>query len=314
MPDISQLLSASHVAMANEGKRAEDQFSGSALLTFLKKKGGVKVVPWGTTLQLTLDYRRNPGAEFIATDLSGTSLAKTEVLTTAEYSEGQIVVPITWTFADEAKNPSMNQKVNLVTSLLENADTSHDDLIEEALFGSTTNGFIGLQTLLPDNGQGSPGGINATTDTWWRHYTANYFDDGSDIQSALGLAMSTAGKSSGGAQPDLIVSGPTPYNLYEGSLQPLVRISEVETGKMGFKALKFRDADVIFSQYGDEDRFAGIRCKNTKLYMAKGFARKMGDEIEITNQTAKTKKLYTMLQFATNNKSRSFVLTETTAP
>jgi hypothetical protein len=236
------------------------------------------------------------------------------VLTTAEYSEGQLVVPITWTFADEAKNTSPNQKVNLVSSLIENAMTSHDDLLEEKMFATTTNGFIGLNTLLVDNGQGSPGGINAAVETWWRHYTATYYDDGSDIQSAFGLAMSSAGKSSGGGQPDLIVSGPTPYNLYEGSLQPLVRISEVETGKMGFKALKFRDADVIFSQYGDEDRFAGIRTKNTKLYMAKGFARKMGDEIEITNQTAKTKKLYTMLQLATNNKSRSFVLTETAAP
>ncbi len=312
--DISQLMAVSYPAVANEANKPENQFKGNAYLDFLRKKGGIKTVSWGDDLELTLDYQRNQGAEFIATDISSTSLQLTDVLTAAKYGEGQIIVPITWSFAQEAKNNSETKKVEFVASLIENALVSHDDLLEQALFTTNTNGFLGLVGVLPDNGQGSPGGIDAGTETWWRHFTSTFYDDGSDIVAKLTIAMKTAAKGSGGQMPNLISTGAITHSLYEGTQQPLIRYESVETADSGFKALKFMTADVIFSQHADDDRIHGIHTRNTKLYMAKGAARRMGKEIEITNQPGRSKKLYTMCQFATNNKSRNFVLTETAAP
>jgi hypothetical protein len=311
MPDISQLIASSYEAVANEANKPENQFRANAFLDFIKKKGGVKTIPWGSTLELTLDYQRNPGAEFIATDLSATSLAKTETLTAASYTEGQIVVPVTWTFADEAKNSSTNRKVDFVAALLENAMVSHDDLIEEALCAtSATNGFNALATLFPTTGQGSPGGVDSGTETWWRHHAAAYAANGSDIVAVLTLAMKTSAKGSGGAMPNLVLCGIEGHNLYEGSQQTYVRYTDSRTADGAFVALKLMNSDVIFSEQGNANRIYGINTKNTKLYMAKGASRRMGKEVEITNQPGYSKKMYSMLQFATNNKSRNFVVYE----
>src|SRR5690606_23740695 len=133
------------------------------------------------------------------------------------------------------------------------ANESHDDLLEQALFGGTTQGFLGLQSLLPDTGQGSPGGINAALDTWWRHGTYNYYDDGSDIVAKLTYALKVAAKGSGGAEPNLIVAGVDPHNLDEGAVQPQIRFKRSEVGDGMFVALQVGKSDFVFSQYGPED-------------------------------------------------------------
>lgn len=312
MPDISQLIASSYQAVQNEANKPENQFKSNAALDFMKKKGAIKTVPWGSKLEWTLDYQRNPGAEIIATDVSQTSLAKTEVLTAAEYEEGQIIVPVTWTFADEAKNPTTNQKVNFVAALLENAMVSHDDLVEEAILSATaTNGLNSFQALFPTSGQGAPGGIDSSVETWWRHHAAAYAANGSDIVAVLTLAMKTAAKGSGGMLPNLLIGGIEPHNLYEGSQQTFVRYAPADTADGTFVALKVMKQDFIFSEKADDNRVFGIQTKNTQIRMAKGAARRMGKETEITNQPGYTKKMYTMLQLATNNKSRNFCLYET---
>ena len=310
MPDIAQLTAVSYPAVLNESGKAANQFAESALLNLMKKKGAIKTEPFGTVIEHTLDYQRNPGAEFIATDITGTSLAKTESITAAQYAEGQIVVPVTWTFADEAKNPSLNQKINFVTQLLESALTSHDDLLEEALFASSTNGFLGLPGLFPSGGQGSPGGIDAATEAWWRHYSSTFASNGSDIVAKLTAAMKAAAKGSGGAMPDIIVSGDAPHTLYEGTQQAYIRYENVDSANAGFKTLMFGPATYIFSQYGSDTIIHGFNSKHVKLRMAKGASRRMGDKMELQNQPGYTRKLYTMCQLTTNNKSRGFYLSQ----
>src|SRR5690606_41324501 len=141
--------------------------------------------PSSTLFPYTTLFRSNPGAQLLGTDVATTALTKTEVLTAAEYSEGIISVPINWTKADEVKNSSENAKIKLVTALITNALESHDDLLEEALMATSTNGFLGFQSIVPDSGEGTVGGIDASVETWWRNYTSTYRDDGSDIQAQM---------------------------------------------------------------------------------------------------------------------------------
>ena len=310
MPDISQILASSYPAVLNDSGKAANHFAENALLSLMKKKGAIKTEPFGTVLEHTLDYQRSPGAEFIATDIGGTSLAKTETITAAQYDPGQIIVPVTWTFADEAKNPSVNQKINFVTQLIEGALTSHDDLVEEALFAASTNGFLGLPGLFPSSGQGTVGGINAATDAWWRHYSTTYLGAGTDLVAKLTAATKAAAKGSGGAMPDIIVSGDAAHTLYEGTQQGLIRYENVESANAGFKTLMFGPATFIFSQYGSDTAIHGFNSKFVKLRMAKGASRRMGDKVELQGQPAYTQKMYTMLQLTTNNKSRAFYMSQ----
>jgi len=304
---IAQGLAVSYAAVAK--KKAENQWAESGFLRELERQKGIKHESFGPTIEEPLDYRRNPGAGFLATDLAPTSLTKTEVLTALSYDPGQLSVPMVWSKADEAKNPSENQKVALIKSIIENGLESHDDLVEEALFATSTEGFLGLLTIFPDSGEGTVGGVSATAEAWHRHYSTTYASAGTNIQSKLAMAFNEAAKSSGGAMPSLIVSDGASQGIYEGSIQANQRFVDTKEADAGFKVLAFKTARFVFSQYGGT-RIYGFNPKHTYLKVSKDAFREKGETSEIQNSNGYVCKIYSMLQFVTRNKSRGFVLTQ----
>lgn len=311
MPTISQILAASYPAVVNAKNKAANQFAESALLREFERQKFIQRKSLGPTIEHTLDFVRNPGTDFLATDMTSTSLSKVEVLTAASYTPGALSVPIVWSKADEAKNPSENQKIALVTSLIDNSQTSHDDALEEALFSTSTDGFLGLQNILPDSGQGSPGGIDAATDIWWRNFTTTYLANGTDIIAKMATAWNTAAKGSGGSAPTLIVSGASEQALYEGALQPQERFLNTSEADGGFKMLAFKTARFVFSQYGASGAGAQmyfLSPKHFHLLVSKEAYKDKGETIEIPSAQGYVCKLFSLLQFTTSNKSRGSVL------
>ena len=304
---ISQILAASYPAVANEKNKPMNQWAENAFLRELEAQGAIKRISFGPTLEHTLDYQSNPGASFLATDFQTTSLAKVEVLTAASYDPGQLSVPITWSKGDEARNPSENQKVALVSSLLDNAFTSHDSLIEENLFGTSNDGFLGMASIIPDDGQGTPGGISAVTESWWRNYSTTYLANFTDIEAQMTVAWNTASKGTGGAAPTLIVSGSDAQAGYESTLQTFQRFIDTSEADGGFKKLAFKTSRYIFSQFGDDHMYF-LNPKFFRLNVSKEAYRMKGETIEIPNANGYVVKIYSMLQTTTNNKSRLAVL------
>jgi hypothetical protein len=305
---VSQIVAASYPAVLNEKRKAANQWAENAAMRAFQKQGFIKRVDFGTILEHTLDYRRNSGVTTLANDFDQVSLAKVDVLTAAQFDPAQMSVPITWSKADEAKNPSQNQKIALVKTLLENGIESHDDKMEELIFGATENGFLGLQSLVPDSGQGSPGGINAAVETWWRNHTSDYASSGADIVATLATAFDDVIKGSGGQQPTLLVSGSEAHAIYEDTLTDNKRYVNIGEGDAGFKALMFRGCPWIFSQYGGT-RIYGLN-KSYRLNVSKDAFRTRGETIEIPAVNGYVTKLFTMFQATTDNKSRLLVITQ----
>src|SRR6202790_5249772 len=182
---IGQLAAVSYPGVQNEKNKAANQWAESALLHNWESMGYIKRIAFGPTIEETLDYQRNPGTVIQATELQPLSLSKTEVMTAASYTPAEVTAPVTWSKKDEACNSSEVQKIALVTGLLDNGFESHDDILETDVFLGTTNGFIGLKTLIPFNpAVGSVGGIDPAGNTFWRNQTATYVDD-TDIESAF---------------------------------------------------------------------------------------------------------------------------------
>lgn len=248
----------------------------------------------------------------MASDQDAASLVKTEVITSAVYDIAQLNVPVTWTKGDDAKNPTESQKIALVKSLLENAINSHDDLIEQSIFTTSAVGGIevnGLDTLVPTTGQGTVGGIDASVETWWRNQADTYVD-GSDIEAAMTSVWNTAAKGTGATLvPKVLISGSTPNSLYEAQLQALQRYSDSNIGAGGFKALKFKDADFIFSQYGGTTIYF-LNPKNYQLVVSKQYFRDKGSTYDVPGQNAFYFLIYSALQFVVNNKSRLAALAQ----
>lgn len=301
---VTQQVAVSYNAVLAAMKgAAENQWAESAFMRELERQGAIKVSNFGNQLDVPLDYRRNPGTKFLATDLETVSTSKTEVITSALYDIAELVSPIVWSTKDEVMNPSENQKVDLVEQILTNGIESHDDLIEDKLFETSTNGFLGLKTLIPDNGQSSCGGIDSTDETMWRSQNATYVDD-TDIENAFTTVWNACAKGSGSKRmPTGMVSDSATQAVFEGSQTPQQRYVDTQELKAGFKILAFKTARYAFSQYADTDVYFW-NPKSLQLRVAKGFFRKRKETQEFENANGSIGKIYSALQLVTDNRSR----------
>jgi len=303
---IEQIAAVSYPAVLAEMRKPENQWAENAALRFLEKMGFVKRINFGETIEAPLDYRANPDTAVLASDQDTAALLKTEVITAASYNVGQLNVPVTWTKGDDAKNPTENQKVALVRSLLENGINSHDDLIEQLIFTTSTAGgdeINGLSSLVPTSGQGTVGGIDAAVETFWRNQADTYVD-GSDIEATFTSVFNDCAKGSGSQnQPKLLVSGSDPHALYEGGLTTLKRFADAKEADGGFISLAFRSAKYIYSQYGGTKVYF-LNPKNYSLLVSKQYFRDKGNTEQVPGQNAFYFLIYSALQFVVNNKSR----------
>lgn len=304
MSQFSQIVAATYDRVANEKNKAANQWSENALMNFLEAKGGLKRVTGGPQLEFTLDTVVNPDSGFIATDVSATSTNKTSVLDAVKYDWALFVCPINWSIADEAKNTG-EKKVDLVTSLVDNAMNSHDDRFEAGLFAaSATNGFLSLPVLFTEDGTGTIGGVVSGTDTYW---LSEFEDYGTDLHLGLNIATAEASKGSGGSAPNLYVTGATVFATYADSLQANFLYTNAKSVDAGIQTLKFAGQDMIFSQKYTSDSVWLINTNETKLYVIKDFFRQRRSEIELPNAATMNMKIVSLAQIATKNRSRNGV-------
>lgn len=300
---IGQIVATSYPAVLAEMRKAANQWAESAFMRELERQNAVQRKSFGSTIEVPLDYRRNPGAAVLTSDLQPTSMAKTEVITSATYDIAEISVPVVWSKKDEVQNPSENQKIALVKGVLENAITSHDDLIEASLLLTSTNGLLGLFTHVTNAGTGSDGGIDSSTETFWRNQTATYVDD-TDIEAAFTTVWNACAKGSGSKlMPTMMVSDGATQAIFEGTQQANQRYVDEQELKAGFKILAFKTARYVFSQYGTTS-VVFANGKNFNLLASKEYFRDRGETQEIPNANGFVTKIYSALQSVTNNRSR----------
>ena len=303
-PTIGQIAAVSYNAVLAEGRTPANQWESSGFLHELDRQGGIVHKSLGNQIEFPLDYRRNPGTAIQSTDLQAVVTTKTEVITSALFDIAEVTVPVTWSKKDEVQTPSENAKVAFVKSLLLNGFASHDDILETTFFASaTTNGFIPLAVHIVDAGTGSDGGIDSSTETWWRNQQATYIDD-TDIEAAFTSVWNSTTKSSGDkAQPSLMASDAATQSTFEGTQQPLQRY-ETQEMKAGFKTLMFKTARYVFSQYGTTDVYFMKPGKSFSLVVSKEYFRDRGDTQELENANGWRFKIYSACQTGTGVRSR----------
>lgn len=304
MSQFSQIVAATFDRTSNEKNKATNQWSENALLKFLERKGALKRVTGGPQLEFTLDYQVNPDAAFLATPSAPTSTTKTEVLDAVKYDWALFVAPVNWEIADEAKN-SGEKKVDLVTSIVDNALESHDDQFEEALFAATaTNGMLSLPVILTEDGTGTIAGTNSAVDTFWAN---KFYDYVSDINLGMKILYNRCAKGTGGSSPNLFATSSDTHATYEDTLADNIRYKEGSKGDNGFKTLEFKGEDMIFSQKYSSDSVFFINTSRLKLYAIKNFWRQRRDAIEAINAATMNMKIVSLAQLAASDRSRNGV-------
>lgn len=245
------------------GSEITDNVSAhNMLVRRLKDKGKIKTISGGYEIAEVLDfaenstYQRYNGYEALNT-------AASDVLSAAKYPWCQVALHVTASGRELRMNSGKEAMKNLVKAKKTNAKrtAANNFSLDVHSDGSITNQVNGLANLIQTNGQGTVGGINSTTWTFWR----NKFREmtGTNLAAAPSAANAVSmkadmnaiwlGLNRGAEYPDLIVMSHDFYSLFELGEQQLQRYADETTANAGFRTLKYKTADVIFD---DNTNFA----------------------------------------------------------
>ena len=249
--------------LRQSGTKVTDNVSEhNALLNIMKRKGNIKTVDGGYEIQEPLEYAENgtyqrySGYEQLNTQAS-------DVLTSAKYEWQQVALHVTASGKELRMNSGKNAMINLVKARKKNAMNTAKNQFSVDIYsdGTETNQIGGLANIIQTNGQGTVGGINSATYTFWRNQfkemtgtnnaaSPSAANSASMLADMNGLWLATT---RGSDKVDLINMTHDLYALYELGQQQLQRYSDGDLAKQGFVSLKYKSADVVFD---DNTNFA----------------------------------------------------------
>lgn len=240
-------------------KEFADNVSNSNALTAVLKQGGrQRVVEGGKVVSTALAYAEETFAWYTGTDLLSRALKET--LSEADYSPANAVASVTLDGPTLAKNRSRERILNLLEGKLQNAESTMSNNITKAVYGdgSVSKSFAGLKALVSNTGGGQVGGIDSATWLFWQNQVQT-------ITRATGLQYLALKQGlnnlwlkliRGTEKPDLVVVDGEIYSTYLTGLQDLQRYQDTKMAGLGFEALKYNTASMVFDgtatglQYG----------------------------------------------------------------
>lgn len=236
--------------MRNVAKDVADNVAKhNALLNRMKKKNKFVTLDGGYEIQIPVEYAENSTYQrFSGFDTLDTSAS--DVLTSAKFDWCQVALHVVASGRELRMNSGKNQMINLAKSKKKNALTTAANSFSVDLYsdGALTNQIGGLANIIQTNGQGTVGGIDSGTFTFWRNkfreisgtgtYTKDTFKG---EMNALWLQLVR-----GADKPDLIVLSHDFYSVFEAGEQQLQRYANADMAEAGFVGMKYKTADVIF--------------------------------------------------------------------
>lgn len=234
-----------------------------------------------------------------------------ENITASEYTWGNYYATITIDGDTLDQNMGAAQVLSLIGERTEEAETTLRDLIAEDLFaGTSSKGIIGLDTAI---GTGTYGGIAVADFAGWvsgvdatAHTQANMVDstNSSYIHKLFRAAFRSCRHKS--KKPNLIVTTPTVWDLYEETLQASARYVKTGRGQKiadaGFDVLEFRNVPVVVDELCTDNymhvmntEYLKLRVHPNKNFKFSGFQRP-------SNQDAKSGQVMFKSQLCLNNR------------
>jgi hypothetical protein len=228
---------------------ADNVSDHNALYRRLKSKGKIKTLSGGYEIVRPLDYAENSTYQRYS-GYDTLNISASDVISAAKYDWVQAAVHVTASGRELRMNNGREQLIDLAAARTRNAMRTAANNMSVDLYssGALSNQMGGLAHIIQTNGQGTVGGIDSGTYTFWR----NQFREASgtnavtkdNIKDEMQTLWLTCVR--GGDKPDLIVSSHDFFNAFWSSLTALQRYASSDEATAGFNALKFLNADVIF--------------------------------------------------------------------
>lgn len=236
--------------LRNHPSEVSDNVSANnALYSRLKKRGKIKALSGGYEIVRPLDYAENATYQRYS-GFDTLNVNASDVLTAAKYDWVQAAINVVASGRELRMNSGKEQLIDLAAARLKNAQRTAANNMSIDLYssGALANQMGGLAHIIQTNGQGTVGGINSTTYTFWRNKFREATGTNTISKSTIKGEMNALYLDlvRGSDKPDLVVSSHDFFAMYWESLQDLQRYAESDSATAGFKSLKYVDADVIF--------------------------------------------------------------------
>ena len=240
----------------NHRKELSDNVTrNNAMLRRIAAKGRTRTESGGTTLTIPLEYAENATYQrYSGYDVL--NIQASDVFTAAEFPWRQAAVNVTASGRELRINNGKERIINLAKSRIKNAMNTFANNMSLDLYsnGSLPNQVSGLQVLVSDNGQGTVGGIDSATWTFWRNrvqsLAAPIGGGGAIVLSPTTIEAAMLGLwlelVRGNDIPDLIVSSNDYYAIFEASQVSLKRYRNTTDVTAGLETIKYKSADVMF--------------------------------------------------------------------
>lgn len=236
--------------LRNHAKQVVDNVSlNNALLSRMKDRGNIKTESGGYEIVLPIEYDENDTYQRYS-GWDTLNVSASDVLTAAKYDWAQVAIHVTASGRELRMNNGPEQMIKLSKARIKNAMNTAANNMSVDIYsdGALTNQVGGLALLIQNNGQGTVGGINSATYTFWRNKFREMTGTGTWSSTTIQGEMNNLwyGLNRGQDKPDLIVASHDVYAAYEASLQTQQRWSDAKTASAGFESLKYKSADIIF--------------------------------------------------------------------
>lgn len=302
--------------LRNSAKDVADNVSkNNMLMNVLKKKGKFVDLDGGYEIQVPLEYAENGTYQrYSGFDTLNTNAS--DVITSAKFDWAQVAIHVVASGKELRMNSGRSQMINLAKSKKANAlkTAANNFSIDLYSDGSLSNQVGGLASIVQTNGQGTVGGIDSATFTFWRNkfreiagtntYTSATFKG---EMNALWLQLVR-----GADKPDLIILSQDFYSVYEAGEQQLQRYMDADMAQSGFIGLKYKTANVYFDDNTNFTTTAekGYFLNTDYLYVNqhKDAQWTQDDEKKPVNQDAVVLPFYWMGNLVTSNRSLQGVL------
>lgn len=302
--------------LRNSAKEVADNVSKhNALLNVLKKKGRVINLDGGTEIQITLEYAENSTYQRYA-GFDTLNVNQSDIVTSAKYDWAQVALHVVASGAELRKNAGRSQMINLVKTKKANVlkTAANNFSVDAYSDGSLANQIGGLAQIIQSNGQGTVGGINSATWTFWQNKFLEIVGSNAYTKDTLKGEFNKLWLrlTRGADKPDLIVLSHDFYSVYESGEQQLQRYMDEDMANSGFANLKYKSAQVIFDDNANFTTTAekGYFLNTDYLYIAqhKEAQWSQDDEKKPVNQDAVVIPYYWMGNMVCSNRSLQGVL------
>lgn len=236
--------------LRNHPRSVTDNVSNhNALYRRLTQRGKVKRISGGYEIVRPLDYAENATYQRFS-GYDTLNIAASDVISAAKFDWCQAAVHITASGRELRMNNGPEMLINLAEARTTNALRTAANNMSVDLYssGALTNQIGGLAHIIQTNGQGTVGGIDSATYTFWRNKFREISGSNAWSKSTIKSDMNALYLSlvRGTDEPDLIVMSHDFYNAYWEGLQDLQRYASADKATAGFSGLKFVNADVMF--------------------------------------------------------------------